>query len=63
MRNKIIQEALRIAKMLAEKFQKAAGFQIDATEFNGNNIPDNSHLFYNCLVLMIHWVMKAINYP
>ena len=38
-------EALRIAKMMAEKFQKAAGFKIDATEFNGNNIPDNAIYF------------------
>ena len=38
-------EALRIAKMLAEKFQKAAGFQFAVTESDGNNISDNSIYF------------------
>ncbi len=38
-------EALRIAKMLAEKFKKAAGFQIAVAESNGNSIPDNAIYF------------------
>jgi hexosaminidase len=38
-------EALRIAKILAEKFYKVAGLQIDVAEFNDNKIPDNSIYF------------------
>ncbi len=38
-------EALRIAKMLAEKFQKAAGLQITVEGFNGNQISNNGIYF------------------
>lgn len=38
-------EALRIGKMLADKFQKAAGFQISATVADGNSIPSNTIYF------------------
>jgi hexosaminidase len=38
-------EALRIANMLAGKFQKAAGFQVSVSRSDGNNIPSNAIYF------------------
>jgi hexosaminidase len=38
-------EALRIANMLAGKFQKAAGFHVSVSQADGNNIPSNAIYF------------------